>query len=183
VHGACEGTLNSIAAALSPYPTEVCTVGELGSDDIYCLAEPSGLGAPYFRGDLGITFSGPVEGLSPRRIALLLQEGIIFRVARILEDMHREFGIERAFLSGGLSRRPCLQQGIARCAPCDCYRLSGADAGLVGVARAAAGEAGGVAAGAEKIGLSPDTVHLPEKYVRWKDWMDGMLAVPPVRAD
>ncbi|MBU1777620.1 MAG: carbohydrate kinase, partial [Gammaproteobacteria bacterium] len=37
VHSACEGTLNSIAAALSPYRDEDCTVGELGSDDIYCL--------------------------------------------------------------------------------------------------------------------------------------------------
>ena len=179
VHSACEGTLNSISAALSPYRTQDCAAGELGNDDIHCLAEPSGLGAPYFRGDLGITFSAPVGDLPPRRIALLLQEGIIFRVARILEDMHREFGIERAFLSGGLSRRPCLQQGIARCAPCDCFRLSGADAGLAGAALAASGGAGGAATGAEKIELSPDTARLPEKYARWKDWMDGLLAASP----
>lgn len=179
VHDACEGTLNSIAAALSPYRAEECAVGELGRDEIFCLAEPSGLGAPYFRGDLGVTFSVPVDDLPPRRIAVLLQEGIIFRVARILEDMHREFGIERAFLSGGLSRRPCLQQGIARCAPCDCYRLSGADAGLAGAARAASGGAGGAATGAEKIESSPDTARLPEKYARWKVWMDGLLAASP----
>ena len=109
VHLASEGTLNSIAAALAPYPVEACRVEELASDDIFCLAEPSGLGAPYFRSDLGVTFSEPVEHLSAQRIAVLLQEGIIFRVARVLEDFHREFGIERVYLSGGLSSLPCLE--------------------------------------------------------------------------
>jgi hypothetical protein len=49
VHLAVEGTLNSIAAALAPYPVAACRVEELGSDDIFCLAEPSGLGR-RFRG-------------------------------------------------------------------------------------------------------------------------------------
>ena len=123
VHLASEGTLNSIAAALKPYPAKACRVDELASDDIFCLAEPSGLGAPYFRSDLGLTFSEPVEHLPPQRMALLLQEGIIFRVTRILEDFQREFGIERVYLSGGLSGLPCLQLGIAQCVPFAAYRL------------------------------------------------------------
>ncbi|MDP2759605.1 MAG: FGGY family carbohydrate kinase [Sideroxyarcus sp.] len=115
VHYAAEGTLNSIAAALADYPVAACRVEELACDDIYCLAEPSGLGAPFFRGDLGLTFSAPVAHLSAHHIGLLLLEGIIFRVVRILEDFRREFGLERAYLSGGLANLPCLQQGIAQC--------------------------------------------------------------------
>jgi glycerol kinase len=84
VHFAVEGTLNSIAAAFAPYPVDECIVADLAADGIYCLAEPSGLGAPYFRGDIGIRFSRPVEHLSQRRIAALLLEAVIFRVGRII---------------------------------------------------------------------------------------------------
>lgn len=175
---ACEGTLNSVAAALAPYPAGECRVEDLGGDDIFCLAEPSGLGAPYFRSDLGLTFSAPVAELPPQRIALLLQEGIIFRVARILEDFQREFGLERAWLSGGLSGLACLQQGIAQCVPFPVYRLVQAEAGLSGAARLAAGMrlAGGRMA--EKI-EAPRQTRLSAKYARWKAWLDECVNTRP----
>jgi glycerol kinase len=43
---AIEGTLNSIAVALAPYPAGVCRIEDLAANNIFCLAEPSGLGAP-----------------------------------------------------------------------------------------------------------------------------------------
>lgn len=176
-HFACEGTLNSIAAALAPYPAADCRAEELASDDIFCLAEPSGLGAPYFRKDIGLTFSASVEGLPPRRIAVLLLEGIVFRVARMLEDMRREFGVGRVYLSGGLSNLECLQQGIARCAPfADVHLLPQSDAGLVGAARLAAGMPFSVAGqDAGKVAIIRTPLALPEKYARWKVWLDGLL--------
>jgi glycerol kinase len=175
VHLAAEGTLNSIAAALAPYPVEACRVEELGSDDIFCLAEPSGLGAPYFRGDLGVRFSAPTEHLPPQRIALLLQEGIVFRVARILEDFQREFGIARACLSGGLSSLPCLQQGIAQCVPLGAFRLLQTDASLMGAAQLAAGMASDNMRKVEPIEVTASRRKLAEKYRRWKAWLDGLL--------
>lgn len=175
VHLAAEGTLNSIAAALAPYPVAACRVEDLASDDIFCLAEPSGLGAPYFGSHLGFTFSEPVEGLSEQHIVLLLQEGIIFRVARILEDFRREFAIERVYLSGGLSALPCLQQGIAQCVPLAVFRLSQPDTSLLGAARLAAGMPPGVAAKAERIEIVQDTRRFSGKYQRWKAWLDGLL--------
>jgi len=177
-HFASEGTLNSIAAALAPYAVEACRVEDLARDDIFCLAEPSGLGAPYFRGDLGLAFSAPVERLPAQRVAALLLEGIIFRVARILEDLHREFGIERVYLSGGLSALPCLQQGIARCAPfAATYLVLQADASLAGVARLAAGAPLSDTRYAEKVETGWVAPELPEKYTRWKAWLDEMLHV------
>lgn len=176
---ASEGTLNSIAAALAPYPADACRVEELAGDDIFCLAEPSGLGAPYFRGDVGVTYSEAVDHLPPQHIALLLLEGIIFRVARILEDFHREFGIESAYLSGGLSGLHCLQQGIALCAPCTVHRLVQADVSLSGAARLAAGLPLSGHKEAEKIDIPPAMDRLPEKYARWKVWLDGLVAASP----
>jgi glycerol kinase len=174
-HFACEGTLNSIGVALADYPAADCDPAELGSDDIYCLAEPSGLGAPYFRGDLGVCFSASVAHLPAARIALLLQEAVIFRVARMLEEMQHAFGIERAYLAGGLSNLPCLQQGIARCAPCAIFFLQQPEAGLFGTAQLAAG---GYRPGRQAVPVDGGVAGagLVEKFGRWKHWLEGLLA-------
>jgi glycerol kinase len=167
---ACEGTLNSIAPALAPYDVEACRAEDLARGDIFCLAEPGGLGAPYFRKDLGLTFSAPVGQLPEQRVAVLLLEGIVFRVALMLEEMHRELGIERVYLSGGLSGLRCLQQGIAACVPfAACYRLLQSDAGLVGAGTTLAG-----GRKTEKIetGQAPA---LYDKYGRWKEWLAGLI--------
>ncbi len=174
-HLAIEGTLNSTAAALAPYPVGECRVEDFFTGDIFCLAEPSGLGAPYFRNDIGLRFSRPVEHLTQRQIAALLLEGVIFRVARILEDFHREAAIERVYLSGGLSELACLQQGIARCVPFDVYRLAQAESSLQGAALLAAGMAPAFHREAEKISSAQKAQALPEKYQRWKEWFDALL--------
>ena len=174
-HIAVEGTLNSIAAALAPYPVNECRVEDLAESDIFCLAEPSGIGAPYFRNDLGIRFSQPVEHLTQRQIATLLLEGIIFRVARILEDFHRESALERVYLSGGLSELTCLQQGIAQCLPFAVFRLQQKDSSLQGAALLAAEMAPACHREESRILMTHNAQSLPEKYRRWKDWFDSML--------
>lgn len=174
-HIAIEGTLNSIAAALAPYPVKQCRFEALAMNEIFCLAEPSGLGAPYFRSDFGIHFSHPVEHLSAQQIGCLLLEGIIFRVARILEDFHRAAVLERAYLSGGLSELSCLQQGIAQCVPFDVYRLQQKDSSLQGVAMLAAELQITSGGEAERIIVAGSGAALFEKYGRWKSWLDELL--------
>jgi glycerol kinase len=229
VHFAIEGTLNSIAAALAPYPVNECRVEDLAADgmtrrceasgagmpslrllpqsagyaitsdlvsvvgspsrmasgyisnvseadDIYCLAEPSGLGAPYFRGDIGIRFSQSVEHLSQRRIAALLLEAVIFRVARILEEFHHESALERVYLSGGLSELSCLQQGIAGCVPFEVYRLTQGESSLQGAALLAAGMASASNREGIRVGIAGNAKALQEKYQCWKLWLDDLLA-------
>jgi glycerol kinase len=179
-HIAIEGTLNSLAAALAPYPVGECRIEDLAREDIFCIAEPSGLGAPYFRSDLGIRFSRSVEHLTPGQIACLLLEGIIFRVARILEDFHSASAIQRVYLTGGLSELICFQQGIALCAPCDVYRLQQKDSSLQGAALLAARMASthpmkADKDDAKKIEITHNESSLPEKYLRWKDWFNALL--------
>ena len=174
-HFAIEGTLNSIAAAFAPYPVDECRIDDLFLGDIFCLAEPSGIGAPYFRNDLGIRFSRPIEHLTQHRIAALLLEAVVFRVARILEDFHHESAIERVYLSGGLSELTCLQQGIAQCVPIDVYRMSQAESSLCGAALLAAGMAPAFNREAERIPAARSTNAPLEKYRRWKEWLDVLL--------
>ena len=175
IHVAIEGTLNSIAAALAPYPATKCRIEDLAIENIFCLAEPSGLGAPYFCNDPGLRFSHSIEHLTPRQIACLLLEGIIFRVARILEDFHRESALERVYLSGGLSEMTCIQQGIALCVPFAVYRLQQKDSSLQGAALLAAGMTAAYHMEGEIIPVAPNSKSLPEKYRLWKEWFDGLL--------
>lgn len=188
-HIAIEGTLNSIAVALERYPVDECRVEELATSDIFCLAEPSGLGAPYFVGspfaaclpdplhsDLGPLFSQSVGQLTPRQIGGLLLEGIIFRVTRIVEEFHRAAALERVYLSGGLSGLACLQQGIAQCLPQPVYRLQQRDASLLGAALLAAGMPLPTNRAALPISVGTSASRLPEKYRQWKSWLDRLLA-------
>lgn len=175
VYFACEGTLNSIASALAPYRVDACHIEDLARDDIFCIAEPSGLGAPYLRYDIGLSFSASIEQLPPQRVAVLLLEGIIFRVARILEDMHHAYGIECVYLSGGLSGLSCLQQGIALCVPfAATYFLPQHDSSLSGAAQLAAGVTH--VSGSSRVEISRHAPGLPEKYARWKIWLDELLS-------
>ncbi|MGV8934367.1 MAG: FGGY family carbohydrate kinase [Gallionellaceae bacterium] len=174
---AIEGTLNSIAAALAPYPVSDCKFAQLAQHpDIYCLAEPSGIGAPYFRKDIGLIFSRPIDQLSQNEIASLLLEAIIFRVVRIIEEFHHSAPIKRVYLSGGLSTLNCLQQGIACCLHSDVFVLQQHDASLQGAAMLASGITKLQNQQIEKIVIENSNTALAEKYLRWKDWLDGLLA-------
>ena len=172
---AIEGTLNSIAAALAPYPTHECHFKDLATNDIFCLAEPSGLGAPYFRNDWGIHFSKSTTHLTTHQITALLLEAIIFRVSRILEEFHHQSPIIKAYLSGGLSELTCLQQGIAQCAPIPIYHSKQKETSLQGAAQLAAGIKSKHQAQTKEISIADGNNALLEKYQHWKKWLDTLL--------
>jgi glycerol kinase len=106
----------------------------------------------------------------------LLLEAVIFRVARILEEFHRECAIERVYLSGGLSELVCLQQGIALCVPFEVYRLRQTESSLQGVALLAAGLASAYHREGLRVEIAGNAKALQEKYRRWKVWLDDLLA-------
>lgn len=174
---AIEGTLNSIAAALAPYPVQDCCNEDLANHDIFCLAEPSGLGAPYFRKDWGIYFSQSISNLSTQQITALMLEAIIFRVARILEDFHRHSPLTKAYLSGGLSELPCLQQGIAQCMTFPVFHLQQKEASLQGAALLASRLKIKYRHHAKRIAIKQGNNALSEKYRYWKDWLDALLKI------
>lgn len=172
---AIEGTLNSIAAALAPYPVKDCCIADLANNDIFCLAEPSGLGAPYFRNDWGIYFSQSISSLTTQQITVLMLEAIIFRVARILEDFHSQAPLTRAYLSGGLSELPCLQYGIAQCAPCPVLHLQQKETSLQGTALLASGSGITCHREMQAVKIAQVNAALLEKYQHWRNWLDALL--------
>lgn len=175
IHLAVEGTLNSTAAALAPYPAAEVGFAELAQHDIFALAEPSGLGAPYFRKTLGLTFSASITHLNEREIAALLLEAIIFRISKIVQELHREQPIQCLYLSGGLANLASLQQGIAQCVPCAVYRLEQTETSLLGAAMLAANVSAGSLRDAQKISLTHTNTRLLEKFQAWQNWLDNVL--------
>ncbi len=175
VQSAMEGTLNSIAAALAPYPVGDCCREDLATNGIFCLAEPSGLGAPYFRAEWGIYFSQSTTHLTTQQITVLLLEAIIFRVSRILEEFHRQSPIRHVYLSGGLSELICLQQGIAQCVPFQVSHAQQKETSLQGAALLAAGLKIQHPRQAERIKVEHQNHALSEKYNHWKVWLDALL--------
>ena len=173
---ALEGTLNSITAALKPYPFKHCKIEDLAEiNDIYCLAEPSGLGAPFFRADIGLEFSAATDNLREQQIASLLLEGIIFRVALILEDFQRSAPVSKVYLAGGLSASSCIQQGIAICSPVPVFKLLQQHSGLIGVAILANHQSPATGREVEEIILINKHLSLIAKYQCWKIWFKNRL--------
>jgi glycerol kinase len=175
IHLAVEGTLNSTAAALAPYPVAEVGFADLAQHDIFALAEPSGLGAPYFRKALGLTFSASIAHLNEREIAALLLEAIIFRISKMVQELHREQPLQRLYLSGGLANLASLQQGIAQCVPCAVYRLEQTETSLLGAAMLAANVSAGSLRDAQKISLTQTNLQLVAKFQAWQNWLDEVL--------
>ena len=174
---AIEGTLNSITAALAAYPVRNCHVDDLARNDIFCIAEPSGLGAPYFRTEWGIHFSESTTALTAEQTAALMLEAIIFRVARILEDFHQDAPLSRAYLSGGLSELSCLQYGIAQCAPCPILHMTQKETSLQGAALLAIQHRIKSSRYGDTIPIANRNNALLRKYQHWKNWLDTILSI------
>ncbi len=176
MYKAVEGSLNSISAALKPYPFESCKMEHLAAiEDIYCIAEPSGVGAPYFRQDIGLEFSKATDELTKQQVACLLLEGIIFRVVLILEEFNQQAEIHKVFLSGGLSALPCIQQGIALCSPAPVFKLLQKHSGLIGVAILTKNLPAAYNRESELISPINESHALEEKYLRWKVWFTQII--------
>lgn len=172
---AIEGTLNSIAAALAPFPVKECAIEDMASTDIFCIAEPSGLGAPYFRQDYGLFFSHAIAALTRQQTATLLLEAITFRITRIVEDFHRQSPVREIYLSGGLSALPCLQQSIRQCVGVPVYYLQQKEASLQGTALLTCETHH--AFDVERIEITDQTKNdkLQNKFLAWKKWLDDLL--------
>jgi glycerol kinase len=177
IYRAVEGSLNSISAALKSYPFESCKIEHLAAiGDIYCIAEPSGIGAPYFRQDIGLEFSKATDELTKQQIACLLLEGIIFRVVLILEEFNQQAEIHKVLLSGGLSALPCIQLGIALCSPAPVFKLMQKHSGLIGVAILAKNLSAAYNRESELISATNEFHALEEKFLRWKVWFTQILS-------
>jgi glycerol kinase len=174
---ALEGSINGAGSAVDRYGREPTGLPESDpSPAAFCLPDAAGLGSPYWRPDLGFTLSREAEMLDLadcRRIAL---EGLLFRVRQVIEELSAGSTPGRVLLSGGLSREPFIAPALAVLLERPVELVEQREVTLTGVARLAAG----LAPVAEpKTGIIlPGSAggYLPDKYDRWKEWIDYVVA-------
>jgi glycerol kinase len=118
-----------------------------------------------------------IELLNQHQIACLLLEGIIFRIALILEEFNQYAEIQCVFMSGGLSSLPCLQQGIAMLSPAPTHKIIQEHSGLMGVAILTQNRPAASFRQSEVI-RPLNHCALIDKYQRWKVWFKRQLDLP-----
>jgi glycerol kinase len=178
-----EGTVNGAGAALDRYPGPF----ELPDDDdpspdAFCIPDVAGLGAPYWNPKIGLrwTEAATTGGAATARRTLV--EGLLFRLRQVLDGLERGSG-RAAFVrvSGGVAALPGLLEGLAALTGRTVERLEDHEASVVGAARLAAGMPPRAATRARSIEPGSLGRYLPEKYDRWRAWVEEVAGREPRR--
>jgi len=171
---AAEGAINGAAAAVDRFGPGPSSLPLVDPDpEAFCLPD-AGIGAPYWRPELGPEWSPAARRLDRagrRRVAL---EGIVFRVRQVLEGLG-DGPPRRVLVSGGLAGEPFSSRGLAALLDRPIELLRSREAGLVGAARLAADL--DPFADPATTSVEPDAAgaYLRDKFARWLDWLGSVL--------
>jgi glycerol kinase len=174
---ALEGSINGAGNAVDRYGREPSVLPERDpSPAAFCLPDAAGLGAPYWRPDLGFKLSREAELLDLpdcRRSAL---EGLLFRVRQVMDDLSPDSPHERILLAGGMSREPFIGPGLAALLdrPVELVKIS--EGALTGAARLAADLVPCAEPATTIIEPGPAGGYLRDKYHRWLEWVGYVVA-------
>lgn len=169
---AIEGTINGSGPAIDgfgPGPTSVPMTDEFPA--AFAIPDRSGVGAPHWRADIGLTLSTDAHNLPSPAQRLICIEGLLFRVYEILLGLSDGGRLpERILVSGGLVREPAVVHGLAALLGQPVRLLDEPEATLLGAARLAGGMSPFADPGFEIV--TPDGAgrYLAGKFERWKAW-------------
>jgi len=173
---ALEGTINGGAAALrGTAPGDSPLTETDPAPDAFCLPDAAGVGAPHWRADVPFTLSESAAALSPAARRRVVLEGLIFRVAEILDDLFAGVPPGRVILSGGLANERFLPAGLAALLGQPVSVLEEREATLLGAARLAAGVPVAAGRAARTVAPGPGGAYLGEKLDRWREWLKRVL--------
>jgi glycerol kinase len=175
-----EGTINGAGPAVDrfgPGPTELPERDP--APGAFALPDVSGLGSPYWRPDLGLVLSPAAQRLGGPGARRVVLEGVLFRIAEVLDGLSGGSRLRSVVLSGGLARDPAVGLGLAALLGRTVERLLDEHAGLSGIGRLAAGLAPLGPRSSEVLVPGPRGAYLPAKLREWKDWMRSVVGAPP----
>lgn len=174
---AVEGTINSIGPVLMGLQN---TNVELKEEDnlpgVFCLPDNSGVGSPYWKADLRMIMSVPGDKLDDTCKKIVIQEGIIFRIAQIIEDICINKLHSKIYLSGGLAWNNFISHGLATILEYPVRLLEEKNTTLVGVAYLALGKYPKRVSSFIDIEPSKKGNYLKGKYSAWKNWVGSVLS-------
>jgi glycerol kinase len=172
---AFEGSINGAGPALdacAPAPTALPEIDP--SPTAFALPDRAGLGAPHWRPEIGLTLSPAAALLDPSSRRRVVLEGLLFRIAEILELMGTPAG-SRIVLAGGVTRDPALAQGLATLRGEGVEVVDEPEAVLLGAARLAAGMSAEADLPTVGVESGPRGAYLGDKYRRWRAWLTAGL--------
>jgi glycerol kinase len=180
---AWEATVNGAASATSFIeqqtellitPEEINYALQLAPEhECYFLNAVGGLSAPWWRTDLQSRFS---ENLSPHEKILAWLESIIFQITVNVRLMDQLGGVQKIYISGGMSKADAVCQKLADLLSVPVHRSENTDATLQGIAC--------MAAGLPKTWKTDDAIEvfqpqenppLVKAFCQWRSAMDHWL--------
>jgi glycerol kinase len=170
-----EGPVNGAGTAVDRFgegPTELPTGDP--TPDAFCLPDAAGLGAPFWRPEIGFTVSAAAEGLPRRELRRVAIEGVLFRVRQVLDDLTAGEP-HRILLAGGLSRETAVPRGMAAVLNRPVHVLDSHEAVLLGASRLAAGLDPYASPPVTEVHPGPEGAYLEAKYGRWRSWVERSI--------
>jgi len=168
---AVEGTINGAGPAISSFGPGPSTLPVVDAcPDAFMIPDQSGVGAPHWRADIGLTLSRPAQGITRSQQRLVCIEGLLFRVYEILLGLNDDKLPDRILVSGGVAHEPAVVQGLAALLEQPIRRLDEPEATLLGAARLAGGLSPFANPGFETVAPGAPGRYLGEKFARWRVW-------------
>jgi len=168
---AIEGTINGVGPAIDsfgPGPTSLPAADEFPA--AFAIPDQSGVGAPHWRADIGLTLSPQARVLAQPEQRLICIEGLLFRMYEILLGLNDTELPDRLLVSGGLAREPAVVSGLAALLGRPVRLLDEPEATLLGAARLAGGLSPYAEPGYETVTPDASGRYLAGKFAHWQAW-------------
>jgi glycerol kinase len=147
--------------------------------DAFMIPDQSGVGAPHWRAEIGLTLSSQARDITPPEQRLICIEGLLFRVYEILLGLNDTELPDRLLVSGGLVREPAIVSGLAALLDRPVRLLDEPEVTLLGAARLVGGLSPYVDPAFETIKPGLPGRYLAEKFGRWRAWCAEIYRNPP----
>lgn len=180
VRFAIEGTINGVGPAIDrfgPGPTSLPATDAF--PDAFAIPDQSGVGAPHWRADIGLTLSPQAQGIARAEQRLICIEGLLFRVYEILLGLNDNELPDRLLVSGGLAREPAVVRGLAALLDRPVRLLDEPEATLLGAARLAGGLSPYADPGFETFTPGARGRYLAGKFESWRAWCAEIFRAHP----
>ena len=168
---AIEGTINGVGPAIDsfgPGPTHLHEDDRF--PDAFAIPDRSGVGAPHWRADIGLTLSSRAQEMDRSGQRLICIEGLLFRIHEILLGLNDAQLPDRLLVSGGLANEPAIVSGLAALVGRPVRRLDEPETTLLGAARLVGGMSPYADPGFETIMPGAPGRYLAGKFERWRAW-------------
>jgi len=174
---ALEGAISGCGPAIDRFRTKNFELERSDrAADLFAVPDGAGLGAPHWRPEIGAVFSRPEASIDRASAHRALLEGLLFRVREIHDDLTANDRPRRVALAGGLGNEPFVAQGLATLLGVVVERIDAAEATLCGAAVAANPAIRLAPQPATRFEPSKTGTYLLEKYGRWRDWLERLMA-------